>query len=327
MQARDTQAPGEQAWPIIVIASIAALLAYTSWVFTGQADPGQADIASSLLLIALTVFAAGAGLSLARDTALSSRLRRAWLLFALANVANAAAEVLWMSYSLRGIDPFPSAADFFYLTYYPLFLAGVLLLATPPTDRIDRRALALDLGIGLASSFVVWWYFVLAPQIASGTGELSTLVAIAYPVADAVLLTILIARLELTWHLPLRRIYLLLMLTIAATTLADALFAFYESGGLPYDSARLDALWCLSSLLFLVAARAERRLASAGVELEGSAAGPAGRLAWITLPYLGIAVGASVVVVAAFRSPAVPPLYPSWPSFARPRSRTSTCKV
>ncbi|MBM2843260.1 MAG: hypothetical protein HW404_1097 [Anaerolineales bacterium] len=309
MQARDTQAPGEQAWPIIVIASIAALLAYTSWVFTGQADPGQADIASSLLLIALTVFAAGAGLSLARDTALSSRLRRAWLLFALANVANAAAEVLWMSYSLRGIDPFPSAADFFYLLYYPLFLAGVLLLATPPTHRIDRQVLALDLGIGLASSFVVWWYFVLSPQAASGTGELSTLVAIAYPVADAVLLTILIARLELTWHLPLRRIYLLLMLTIAATGLADGLFAFYEAGGLPYDSTRLDALWCLSSLFFLLAARAERRLASAGVELEDSPAGPARRLAWITFPYLGIAIGAAVVVVAVFRSPAVPHLY------------------
>jgi len=309
MQARDTRTAGGQAWPIIVIASIAALLAYTSWVVFGRPDPRQADLASSLLLIALTLFAAGASWSLARDTALSLRLRRAWLLFALANVANAAAEVLWLAYSLRGIDPFPSAADFFYLTYYPLFLAGVLLLATPPTDRIDRQVLALDLGIGLSSSFVVWWYFVLSPQVATGTGELSTLVAIAYPVADAILLTILIARLELTWHLPLRRIYLLLMLTIAATTLADALFALYEAGGVPYDSARLDALWCLSSLFFLLAARAGSQLASAGIEVEGSPAGPARRLAWITFPYLGIAVGAAVVVVAAFHSPTVPPIY------------------
>ncbi len=309
MQARGIRARGGQAWRIIVIASIAALLAYTSWVVFGRPDPSQADLASSLLLIALALFAAGASLSLAWDSGLSSRLRRAWLLFALANVANAAAEVLWLAFSLRGIDPFPSAADFFYLLFYPLFFVGVLLLATPSTDRIDRQVLGLDLGIGLASSFVVWWYFVLSPQVASGTGELSTLVAIAYPVADVVLLTILIARLELTWHLPLRRTYLLLMLTIAATALADALFAFYEAGGLPYDSARLDALWCLSSLFFLLAARAERRLASAGVELEGSPAGPARRVAWITFPYLGIAVGAAVVVVAAFRSPAVPPLY------------------
>jgi len=156
MRARDTQAPDGQAWPIIVIASIAAVLAYTSWVFLGRPDPSQADLASSLLLIALTLFAAGASLSLARDTALSSRLRRAWLLFALANVANAAAEVLWMSYSLRGIDPFPSAADFFYLLYYPLFLAGTLsggeqqmlavargLMAEPEILMIDELSLGL----------------------------------------------------------------------------------------------------------------------------------------------------------------------------------------
>ena len=309
MQARDTQPAGDQAWPILVIASIAALLAYTSWVVFGRPDPSQSDLVSSLLLIALALLEVGAAASLARDAALSPRLRRAWLLLTLATLANATAEVLWLIASLQGIDSFPSAADLFYLLFYPFFLAGVLLLATPPTDRIDRLALALDLGIGLASSFVVWWYLVLAPQIASGTGELSTLVAIAYPVADAVLLTILFARLELTWHLPLRRVYLLLMLSIAATAVADALFAYFEADAIPYDIAQLNALWCLSSLIFILAARAEHQVAAGGVQAEASPAGPARRLAWITFPYLGIAVGAAVVVVAAFRSPAVPSVY------------------
>lgn len=307
MQARQTRGAGAGAWRVIVIASIAALLAYTSWVVFGRPDPSQSDFAASLLLIALAFLGAGAAASLARDVALSPRLRRAWLLLALASVANAAAEVLWLAYSLQGIDPFPSAADFFYLLYYPFFFAGLLFLATPPTDRVDRQVLALDLGIGLASSFIVWWYFVLSPHVASGTGDLSTLVAIAYPVADAILLTILITRLEQSWHLPQRRVYLLLMLTIAATTLADALFAYYEAGAIPYDIGLLNALWCLSSLLFLLAARAERRLAATDGPPEASPAGPARRFAWILFPYLGIAVGAAVVAAATFRSAMAPP--------------------
>jgi len=309
MQARDTQAAGARAWRIIVIASIAAFLAFSSWVIFGRPDPSQADFAASLLLIALPVLTAGAAAALGRDGKLAPGVRRAWTLLALANVANAAAEILWLAYSQQGIDPFPSAADFFYLLYYPFFFAGILFLGTPPTDRVDRQVLGLDLGIGLASSFILWWYFVLAPQVASGTGDLYTVLAISYPVGDAILLTVLITRLEQSWHLPLRRVYLLLMLTVAATTLADGQFAYFEASAIAYDIGPLDALWCLSSLLFLLAARAERRPASAGVELEDSLAGPARRLAWITFPYLGIAVGAAVVGVAAFRSPTVPPLH------------------
>src|SRR3972149_2425602 len=162
MQARDNRARGDQAWPIIVIASIAALLAYTSWVVFGRPDPSPADLPSSLFLIAPT----------------------------------------------------------------PFSLAGRLLLAPPPTDRIDRQVLALDLGIGLASSFVVWWYFVLSPQAASGPSELSPLIPIASPVADAVLLTILIGRRRHGCHLLHCFGIRWFNITSTATTIADALFVF-----------------------------------------------------------------------------------------------------
>jgi diguanylate cyclase (GGDEF)-like protein len=309
MQAQKLQAERGQAWYVLIVASIAALLAYSSWVIFGRPGPSQAGVAASLLLIALALLESAAAASLARDASLPPRLHRGWQLLAAATLANAAAETLWLTYTLRGIDPFPSAADFFYLLYYPFFFAGVLFLSTPATDRLDRQVLGLDLGIGLTSSFIVWWYFVLSPQVAVGAGDLSTLLAIAYPIADAVLLTILVTRLELSGHLPLRRLYLLLVLSIAATTVADALFAYYEAGGIVYNSGLLDSVWCLSSLFFILAARTERRLVSADVEPVVSPSGPARRLAWLTFPYVGIVIGAAVLAAAAFRSPAAPPLY------------------
>lgn len=307
MQARQTQSTGDSAWQVVVIASAAVFLSYTSWVGFSRPDPSQSELVGSLLLIALASLGAAAAAGLARRAWLSLRLRRAWLSLALASATSAAAETLWLAFSLQGVDPFPSAADFFYLLYYPFFLAGLLLLTTPPTDRIDRQVLSLDLGIALASSFIVWWYFVLSPRIAAGGGDLSAFVAIAYPVADAILLAILIARVELTWHGPVRSVYLLLLATISATAVADVLFANYEAEAILYDVGRLNPLWCLSSLSFLLAARTEHRLAATGLP-QDLPTGPRRRLAWILLPYLGIGVGAAVLVGATFRSPATAPI-------------------
>jgi hypothetical protein len=76
MEARQTRGAGAGAWHVFVIASIAALLAYTSWVVFGRPDPSQPDFAASLLLIALALLEAEAA-AVARDVALSPRLHRA----------------------------------------------------------------------------------------------------------------------------------------------------------------------------------------------------------------------------------------------------------
>ena len=59
----------------------------------------------------------------------SRRLSLAWFLFGLAQLLSAAGDSAFAFFDLvLHIDPFPSFADILYLSFYPLFLLGVLFL-------------------------------------------------------------------------------------------------------------------------------------------------------------------------------------------------------
>ena len=109
-----------------------------------------------------------------------------WLLFAAGDT------IYWVQSSLLGRDAFPSIADAFYLSSYPLLAVGLLGLVRARRPGKDRPGLldALVLSTGAA---MLSWVFLMEPYVrASDLDVLARAVSLAYPVADLLLLALLL---------------------------------------------------------------------------------------------------------------------------------------
>ena len=139
------------------------------------------------------------------------------------------ADVIWGTYRALGLDPFPSAADVFYLAAYPLFAAG-LAIATFRRRHygVDIRA-PIDTAIVTVSCAYIAWAYIITPVLNDGT--LSTLertVTILYPVADLVLLAAA-ARFVIgsSWNIRSLRV---LAIGFAFLFVGDVVFALNSAG-------------------------------------------------------------------------------------------------
>src|SRR5919107_1937735 len=209
--------------------------------------------------------------------------------------------------------PLPSLADLGYLSVYPFFLLGILLLPARPVPVASRTRLALD-GLMIMTGAVTFsWYFILGPVMQQGTETtLAKAVATAYPLADIVLiacLVILASRPEEQTLLPAIR---LLALGLILIVVADSNFAYwslhdsYATGTLP------DVGWSLGYMLVALGAFAARlaptretaMIQDEAGDMSGSVSPLAEQRVWLSLlPFVFVpAVG--VLVFYAWRTSA-----------------------
>jgi hypothetical protein len=178
--------------------------------------------------------------------------RAPWYLFAAAQTCFGAGDVLWTVYEdVLHEDPFPSLADVLYLCAYPLFVAGLFLLLRGRTRGRDVGGL-LDAMIISAGLGVLSWTFLMRPIAADQTlGLTGQLVALAYPLADVVMLGML-ARLLTTPGARTASFRLLTaaMLALLAADLTYAALTTFSS----YEGGLTDAMWILSYALWGAAA-------------------------------------------------------------------------
>ena len=121
--------------------------------------------------------------------------RVGWLLVGASCASWAIGQLIWTWFeTIQGvITPFPSAADAFFLLAVPLAVIGLLYFPSSPGTQTGRARTLLD-GLIVATS-VLWisWVTVLGPTLHDGEGtRFERAIGLAYPVGDAVLLTILI---------------------------------------------------------------------------------------------------------------------------------------
>jgi hypothetical protein len=146
------------------------------------------------------------------------------------------------------LDVFPSPADPFYLLAYPVLALGLLLLIRGRRLRGDWSGL-LDSAIVTVGLGILSWVLLAQPTIVSYREKslAATVVAVAYPAADIVLLAILVRFLATpgTWTASLRLLLIAVALLIGADTAASALsLTSFGSTG------RLDFLWMLSYVVW-----------------------------------------------------------------------------
>jgi two-component system, cell cycle response regulator len=239
------------------------------------------------------------------------RERRAWLLIGAGVAAWTFGEiyytaVLWTADEI----PIPSPADAGYLLFPPFLLLGVLALLRSRTRNVPGTLWAdgvtAALAVGAACAALV---FQTVQDSVSGQG-LEVAVNLAYPLADLVLLGVLVGALAGTgWQLD--RSWVLLLAGVATFWLADSLYLVGNANGTYVPGSWFDAGWWLGMVLIGSAAwqpvrpalevAAGERLRRIVVPLCFGAAGLAllvyGCVAELNLVAVGLAAASLVAVM------------------------------
>lgn len=194
----------------------------------------------------------------------------AWLLIACALWLAASGHAVWYWLDLRGLEPFPSLADAFYLAVYPLFMVALWTLGQ--RSGRDDGALSDALIVGVAAA-VPGWALLIAPYLKDPDLTIvQLLVSAAYPVADLILLPLILRLVFL--HRASVTAHLFLLLGMLAYLAADMLYAHGNSAGWYGPGGVTDALWLVAYTSFVVAvwhpsASVEPRSHASLAELSG----------------------------------------------------------
>jgi diguanylate cyclase (GGDEF)-like protein/PAS domain S-box-containing protein len=226
------------AWRLYVAAVAALTGAYVTAHFTGPHWLNSGPVYNAI--------GGSAALALVLGARRNARERRLpWYLFALGQALFVIGDVLAYNYErfFGGALPFPSIADPFYLAFYPLLVAGLLLLIHSAGAKRDRASLidALIITVGLGT---VSWVYLMAPYAHDHTLSLLTkLTSIAYPTMD-----ILVLGVVLRVAVDSRRrepAFAMLVCGTAVLLVSDTIYGWmllhggYNTGGV------LDAGWAL----------------------------------------------------------------------------------
>ncbi len=160
-------------------------------------------------------------------------------------------ELIWWVLTHRGIDPFPSAADGFFLAGY-VALAGAVAAVSATTRRERDRSAWLDAPVLTAVSMILLWQLMIEPYLDRELSTFTVSVAVAYPVADLIVLGSILALL-LTGSVRDRRAALLtagtlFMLAGDAASTQESLSESFVAGRL------MDLAWILAYVLIGTAA-------------------------------------------------------------------------
>ncbi len=247
-------------------AVLAALLVYAVHVAAGLGTSPAMMTVFDGWLYSFLVVAGGVGV-LAR-VALVREERLAWSLIGVGALAWAVGDVYWsLVLSGRAEVPVPSIADGFYLAFYPLMYAGLVLLLRARLRRFHASQW-LD---GLAAALIVAALGVavlMPPILDSNAGSDAEGVAtnLAYPLGDLLVLGLVVALAGLMGWRPGRAVGLLAFGCLTFT-LADSVYLFQSAAGTYAEGGLFDLFWPLGMVCMGLAAwQPSRRVRAARLE-------------------------------------------------------------
>ena len=185
---------------ILLCGAAVATVAHGMFTVFGVGKPGLNDIFNEWLYDVVIVAAALACLLrgiLVRDD------RAAWLMIAAGTWLWAIGDVYW-NFKLANLDeiPYPSAADFFYISGYPAFFAGLAMLTHVRLNRFEK-GVWLDGLIGALAVSAIGAAFLYPAFQGSTEGNTATVaVNLAYPLGDLLLAAFVVAAVALSGWRP-----------------------------------------------------------------------------------------------------------------------------
>ncbi len=145
-----------------------------------------------------------------------------------------------------GLLAFPSPADIGYLLFYPLMIVALIALVRGQTRREAMSSVVLDstvAALGAAALLAALLGPVFESAI-SGDDVLASMVAVAYPVLDLVLVAVIVG-VAASPSLDIGPRWIWLVLGLLIFTAADTVYALLEYQGSYIAGTPLDALWAL----------------------------------------------------------------------------------
>ncbi len=252
---------------------------------------GDAAFLPPGILVALLAWRAASAPGLSRPS------RRAWIWLGLAYISFWAGDALyfWFDQVTHEV-PYPSLADGAYLAYYPLLLVGLLSFPRILRTRIEQLRFGLDAATVALGGAMVVWLFVLGPLASREQGDLAaTLLSVAYPVGDLVLLLgFAVIALRAPRELP-RGAFIGLLAGLIVGLAADIAYGAQALDG-TYEPGRwVDALYILTWALFGLSAYLAYNRSRRTIAPEILDAQPKGSIP--SLPYFSVALGYGMLLV------------------------------
>ena len=253
MGARDT-APPPASFRLTSAAALAAPVLYGLLLLVLDLDRDAVGLVGNVLMIVAAATAGGVCLGQARR----SSTPRFWHLFAAYCLLWTAGQVAWTvtEVVLGHMIPFPSVADAGYLVGAAFGVLAAMNL--PIRDHgITKARAVLDGLLVVLSLLYVAWVFTLGPLLEASTDTGTTALGFAYPILDALVITIvvtLISRIGVA--LPLTT-YLLIG-GLVCIGIADAGFAYRSVAGTYESGTFLDLGRICGFFLFAAGAVAPR---------------------------------------------------------------------
>jgi signal transduction histidine kinase len=190
------------------------------------------------------------GLGLGTATAFAVGARRwrpsrplAWYLMAVGQLSFVVGDAILYTYEwvLHLEAPFPSVADGFYLAFYPLLAAGLLLLIRGRAPGRDWASLIdatiITVGVGMLS-----WVFLIGPNVrVPGLALFPRLVSIAYPLCDVLMLAVAVRLWRTGGHGAVAS--RLLGVGLAALLIGDTVYGLGLLNGSWQVGGPVDAIW------------------------------------------------------------------------------------
>ncbi len=210
------------------------------------------DLASPIieLLVIISLFYAAK-----RSAARGRREYIGWMLMTVAFLFYFFGDITWGILEI-GLHqtPFPSVADFFYLSFYPLFALGIYYLPRIPFNRSEEFKLVLDVGIVLITVGLIFWTFLIIPTISKQENFLASIISVIYILGDFVLLFVLLrllySKFEEVYYGPV----ILLGMGVIALIVTDSIYSFQAVHGTYTSGGLLDTGWIISFALIGLAA-------------------------------------------------------------------------
>jgi diguanylate cyclase (GGDEF)-like protein len=231
----------------------------------GRGDSTLDHLITDWLQIALLAGAAGIAFAGARHT---REDRRAWICMALAIASMAVGQLVWvLAYRNLPEPPFPSVSDVFWTLPYLLYYAGVVLLIRRRVRRF-LKSWWLDGLIAVLAVSALATALIFEPLRAlTGGDPAAVAVALAYPVADIVLIAVLAAVFAMTGWRP-GRTWTVLAIGLLLNSAADVAYTWQSSAGTYTEGTPIDALWVITAFT-VAAAPWQSRPSATRMRLQG----------------------------------------------------------
>ena len=231
-------------WQILAAAGIVTIGLYYWFLHLG---PAWAGTQVALYCSANDAVIASALTAARRHPA----LRPVLLLLAASACASVFGDLVFYLLALVGGEvAYPSVADIGYLASYPLMTLAFLAIVRRRTPGWDGAS-AIDAAIVAVSAGYLIFEFVIVPTVAVSSENVATLVSVAYPIGDLMMIMVG-ARLMLgagprTTSLRMIGAYL------ATLLYADTLYSVQSLNGTYAAGNYLDAVWMAGSFLLAAA--------------------------------------------------------------------------